>query len=453
MRALLQELGEGGEPTRQQRPVRAHEFVPKPRLTLARCGEGLGGFPDLHRRGLGRGASAENLGAAGRVGGGQPAHQVQLGAVGLNAIEQRGVQMQLVAQLADLRLQHRDRAEPMVQPQRRLVLGGGGELLDELELAVEPMQRRQQLPLVQLLLLLEAVEIFDQLRLCRSGQLTVDEPSHNGRVIADEAGVLMLLGLHGRGRVEARGHIRRPAVDGRILGSLDASLQVSPLDGKLSGLRHEVVGVVLALLEPSAQTILAARVEERGLPPALQRTNRLVQLHAPQRLHVRVKRLGEVCLLRDQLRVPRLELAVPLGELVGKVAQVGDGRTLGGALNLQLGEQPLARRDAGLACLDEGARMHMVQQEVSLVVEESVDERRGVEERSHVGRDEAVLRSWQLSCEFNVERMHRLTLGWQCSFRESPSPKQEHRARARVCDRKAILSKRSILLEFDALKQ
>jgi hypothetical protein len=54
----------------------------------------------------------------------------------------------------------------------------------------------------------------------------------------------------------------------------------------LARLGNEVVGVVLAVMEPRAEAVFAARVEERRVAPPLEGAHRLIDHYGSQRRDV-----------------------------------------------------------------------------------------------------------------------------------------------------------------------
>lgn len=180
-----------------------------------------------------------------------------------------------------------------------------------------------------------------------------------------------------------------------------------PPDLKLRLLGDEAARRLLAVTQPLAQLLLAARLEQRRVRPALERTHGLVNLDGPQRTDVLLEREHERRLLRHDLRARSLKLGVPVGELLREAAQVRRGGALRRALHHELMHALRRRGEPRAADLGDGPRLQEMQAKAALVVEERLHERR------HVGlqRRTRQLRGRELRGHLELKRRHRLPLG------------------------------------------
>ncbi len=205
---------------------------------------------------------------------------------------------------------------------------------------------------------------------------------------------------------------------------------------------------MLALAEPRAQPLLAARVEERRRLPPLERAHRVVDGDGAQALEVLLERRHHVGLLRDDLGVPGLELGVALGELRREAAQVGHRRALRRALHHQLLQARGRRGQPRVARAHDGLPLHDVQAEVALVVEERAHERR---RRVRLGA--RLLRRRELRRHLELVRRHRRGHRLGRRARERRSREEEDGTVARVARRQAVLAQRTVLLQLQTVEQ
>ena len=229
-----------------------------------------------------------------------------------------------------------------------------------------------------------------------------------------------------------------------------AGLQVLPLQRKLRGLGHQVVRVVLALVQPRREPLLPAAVEKRCLSQPLQGAHRRLDPDGAQHLEVGVKGAHECRLARHHLRVPSLEGRVLFGQLLGKAAQVGDGGGERGRLHVLREEQLTCRLEPAAAALAQRRGLQEVQAEAPLVVEE----------RTHEGRGDAL----ELHAPRQVvlgERLGHLHFGgrWAALLgrdgraRERPPVEEEYGTGRGVQIGEHVLCKRLLVLQLVSIHE
>ena len=229
-----------------------------------------------------------------------------------------------------------------------------------------------------------------------------------------------------------------------------AGLQVLPLQRKLRGLGHQVVRVVLALVQPRREPLLPAAVEKRCLSQPLQGAHRRLDPDGAQHLEVGVKGAHECRLARHHLRVPSLEGRVLLGQLLGKAAQVGDGGGERGRLHVLREEQLTCRLEPAAAALAQRRGLQEVQAEAALVVEERTHERRGDALELHAPRQVVV-----------GERLGHLQLGGRWApllgrggrARERPPVEEEDRTGRGVQIGEHVLRERLLVLQLVSIQE